>query len=341
MQTLFTVLKRDLPRVKIALSRLTAVGRESHDTSGRIRYSEIRRKGERDLNWITGIQRAIDYMEHNLTGELDYEEIAKRACSSSFYFQRVFSILCGVTLGEYIRARRLTQAGTELTAGEARVVDTALKYGYDSPESFARAFTRFHGLTPSQAKLPGVKLKSFSRLHVKLILEGGHTMDYKIVKKEAFRVLEKVKWFPEDEELRQAEIPAFWNQARKEGVIPTLCRAASAEPAKKILGICYGNSRGEGEPRQFPYSIAVGYSGREPAPEGFRVNTIPAATWAVFPCRGAMPQAIQETWRRIYAEFFPTADYAPTGGIDIEAYSDGDMAAPDYECEIWVAVERK
>ncbi len=122
------------------------------------------------MNWITGIQRALDYVEAHLMESVDYEEAAKQAYSSSFHFQRVFSILCGFTLGDYIRMRRLTLAGSELASSDIRVIDAALKYGYDTPESFSRAFTRFHGVPPSQAK-HGAALKAFSPLSVKLTLE--------------------------------------------------------------------------------------------------------------------------------------------------------------------------
>lgn len=132
------------------------------------------------MDWITGIQRALDYIEEHLTQEIDYETLAKEACSSSYHFQRVFSLLCGYTLGEYIRLRRLTLAGAELAAGKIRVIDAALKYGYDNPDSFARAFTRFHGVTPSSARGEGVRLNTFTRLSIKLSLEGGCSMDYRM-----------------------------------------------------------------------------------------------------------------------------------------------------------------
>lgn len=132
------------------------------------------------MDWITGIQRALDYIEKHLTQEIDYDTLAKEACSSSYHFQRVFSLLCGYTLGEYIRLRRLTLAGAELAAGKIRVIDAALKYGYDSPDSFARAFTRFHGVTPSSARGEGVRLNTFTRLSIKLSLEGGYSMDYRM-----------------------------------------------------------------------------------------------------------------------------------------------------------------
>jgi len=135
------------------------------------------------MDWITGMQKAIDYIEANLTEEIDYEKVAAESFSSSYHFQRVFSILCGYTLGEYIRLRRLSLAGVELASGKDKVIDIALKFGYDSPDSFAKAFQKFHGITPSQARADGSMLKSFSRLSIKISLEGGKTMNYRIEEK--------------------------------------------------------------------------------------------------------------------------------------------------------------
>ena len=136
------------------------------------------------MEWITGIQNAINYIEDHITEPVDYELVARESFSSSYHFQRVFSILSGYTLGEYIRNRRLSLAGTELATGKEKVIDIAAKYGYESPDSFAKAFQKFHGITPSQARGNGAKLKNFSRLSLKITLEGGNVMDYRIVETE-------------------------------------------------------------------------------------------------------------------------------------------------------------
>ena len=136
------------------------------------------------MDWVIGIQKAINYIEEHLTETIDYEEVAAQSFSSSFHFQRVFSILCGFTLGEYIRNRRLSLAGAELSGQDVKVIDVALKYGYESPDSFAKAFQKFHGITPSAAKTNGSMLKSFSRLNLKISLEGGSAMNYRIEEKE-------------------------------------------------------------------------------------------------------------------------------------------------------------
>ena len=135
------------------------------------------------MDWITGMQKAIDYIEEHLTEPIDYEAVAARCFSSSYHFQRVFSILCGFTVGDYIRNRRLSLAGAELATSDIKVIDAALKYGYESPDSFAKAFQKFHGVLPSQARKNSENLQSFSRLVLEFSMKGGASMNYRIEQK--------------------------------------------------------------------------------------------------------------------------------------------------------------
>lgn len=286
------------------------------------------------MNLASGIQNAIDYIENNLTEELNYTVIASQATCSPYYFQKIFGIMCGMTVGEYIRNRRLTLAGSELKSTDIKVIDLAMKYGYESPESFTRAFTRFHGITPTDARREGSKLKSFSRLKVQIILKGGNSMDYKIISKESFTVLEKVEQHTVVGEQNKNTVPEFWSRVHKDGTIEALLKYASDRSF--IFGICYGNGHSDSE--TFDYGIAVQCAHDTVAPEGFRVNTIPARKWVVADCIGAMPDAIQQLWHELCAEFFPTSDYTPTYEMDIEAYPVGDMTGADYKSEIWVPI---
>ena len=171
------------------------------------------------MNWIQGIQNAINYVEANITEEIDFEEVAKQAYSSSFHFQRVFGILCGFSLGDYIRMRRLSLAGEELSRGNAKIIDIAVKYGYDTPESFSRAFTRFHGIAPSEARHGG-KVKIFTPLSVKLILTGGSKMDYRIEKRDSFKVVCKRKSVGKPQKANAADdITAAWQEYGKDGTL--------------------------------------------------------------------------------------------------------------------------
>lgn len=289
------------------------------------------------MDWLTGIQNAINYVEEHLTEKIDYDKVAEEAACSSFYFQRIFSILCAMTLGDYIRCRRLTLAGNELQAADNKVIDIALKYGYESPESFTRAFSKFHGVTPSEAKKDGSKLKSFSRLSVKITLSGGNIMDYKIIKKEAFDIIEKVEAHTVENSENAKSIPDFWTRSHNDGTVKTLLDTAANKTY--IFGICYGNLPENA--KTFDYSIAVKCDKNTAVPEGFRINTIPARTWAVFECKGAMPNAMQDMWHKIISEFFPASGYQPTYEMDIEAYTEGNMSSPDYRSEIWVPVIKK
>lgn len=289
------------------------------------------------MDWVTGIQKALDYMENHMDEELDYADIAAQAACSAYYFQRIFGILCGIPLGEYIRNRKLTLAGSELSKTNRKVIDVALKYGYESPESFTRAFVKFHGITPSEARKNGSRLRSYSPLSVQIILKGGHTMEYKIIEKQAFKVIEKVERHSISDSQQTNTIPEFWGRAHQDGTVAKLLGITSDRT--HIFGICYGGDLTD--EKSFDYGIGAVYDGSAEVPEGFRVNEIPARTWAVFEVRGAMPEAIQKLWHNICAEFFPASEYQPTYEMDIEAYTAGNMTSPDYYSEIWVPVVKK
>lgn len=288
------------------------------------------------MNWINGIQNSLDYIENHITEKIDCSEIAEQAYCSVFYFQKIFNAVCGMTVGEYIRNRRLTLAGSEICSLKSKVIDVALKYGYESPESFTRAFTKFHGITPSEARRNGSGLKSFSRLSIKIIMKGGNTMNYRIIEKPAFKVLGKTEIHSIDESQNKNTIPDFWDKVHRTGIIETLLKNASDKTY--IFGICYGNTHTN--KMTFDYSIAVECDGNITVPEGYTVSEIPARTWIVAECIGAMPEAIQKLWHEICTEFFPASEYRPTYEMDIEAYPSGNMTSPDYHSQIWIPIER-
>ncbi len=289
------------------------------------------------MNWITGLQNAIDYIENNLTEELDYTDIANKAFTSPFYFQRVFRVLCNCTLGEYIRNRRLTLAGSELSSSDAKVIDVALKYGYDSPESFSRAFTRFHGIAPSYAKMYGFKLKSFSRLSVKLILDGGNIMNYRIEKKDKIDIIVKKKSFSNDVGQNNEQLPKYWDDCRKDNTIDSLYKYATESGmfGGALIGICVEDTNKS----EVTYAIGVEYNGADITDE-LNVEQIPACTWAIFESIGPMPTAFQDLLYKVYSEFFPTSEYHPCGSLDIQVYPNGDMHSPQYKCELWIPIEK-
>lgn len=264
-----------------------------------------------------GLQNALDYIETQLTETPDIGEIAARAYLSPFYFQRIFGALCGVTVGEYIRLRRLTLAAQELTGSEARVLDVALKYGYDSPDSFARAFQRFHGVLPSQAREPGVRLRSYLPLHIRLTLEGGHTMEFRIEEKAPFTVAGISRPFNSD--TCYQEIPKFWQEWLAKG---------EDRPVMGTYGVCIDMDGS----KEFDYLIADDYCPWKPLPEGCVTRTIPGGLWALFPTTLA---TLQDTNTKIWSEWLPgSREYELAGNYNLEFYTPGAYA------EIWMPVKR-
>ncbi|MGF7142223.1 AraC family transcriptional regulator [Anaerotaenia torta] len=275
-------------------------------------------------SWTEGIQNAIWYMEEHITEPMDIEEIAGCAYVSAFHFQRIFSVLCGFTVGEYIRNRRLSLAAQELSCSNRKVIDAALKYGYDSPDSFAKAFLRFHGISPSAAKEKGASLRAFAPVRIKLTLEGGNMMEYKIVEKAAFTVMGVLRNFSAETAYR--EIPAFWQEH-------------TAKEDKKVCGMYGVCIDSDGQP--FDYLIADNYVPWNEIPEGYVTRTIPAGSWAVFPCRGALPEALQKVNTAIWNEWLPNCkDYKLGGNYNIEMYAPPCENPADTYSEIWVPVER-
>ena len=200
--------------------------------------------------WIEGFQESIDYIEQHLTESIDMEEIAGKAAISSFYYQRIFGALCGMTVGEYIRARRMTLAAQELAGSDVKVIDIAIKYGYDSPDSFAKAFQRFHGITPSQARESGAPLRSFAPMHIKITLEGGNMLDYRIVERAPFTIVGMKRSFDSDTSYR--EIPKYWNEW-----------AADRKGICGMFGVCMDT-----DGKIFDYWIADLYEPWKDIPEG-------------------------------------------------------------------------
>ena len=278
------------------------------------------------MDWVRTINHAIEYMEGHLTDEVTLADVARQVNLSAFHFQRAFSLLTDMSPAEYLRKRRLSQAGAELVSGEGKVIDIAMKYGYDSPESFTKAFTRFHGVSPMQVK-KGSPIQFMNRFTVRITIEGGCIMEYTVEKWEAMDLLMHAKEF--DPETSEKEIPAFWDEYY------------ASEEYRKIpgyLGLCAQEKNGSD---MFRYGICCKASDVEGIPEGFEIIHIPEYTWAVFKCVGPMPDAIQTMWERIYKEWLPGSDYELIPDYDIENYLPGDPSSRDYVSEICIPVRRK
>ena len=300
------------------------------------------------MDWITGIQNAINYIEDHLTGELDYEAIARESFSSPFHFQRVFSILCGYTLGEYIRNRRLTLAGAELASTREKVIDVAYKYGYESPESFAKAFQKFHGITPTQARSNGVMLKSFSRLSIKVTLEGGSMMNYRIEEKPAMLLTGYKRRFTGDPNDKGMQDHNFACENR---VLQYILEGMSRqhEDTYQVLT----NFGHDGYDFYFAYELPkwaledfdedLGEMAKQ-----FEHLQIPAGKYLICETERCMfpTELVDDLRRRAVSQWLPSSGYelraAPELGLIHWPFEEGNAAVNNsHYCEIWLPIARK
>lgn len=284
------------------------------------------------MDTLENMRKALDYIEENLDGEIEYAKIAKIAFCSQYHFQRMFVFLIGMPLSEYIRRRRLTLAALDIQNSHDRVIDIAVKYGYSSADAFSRAFQTMHNVTPSQARNKGVLLKAQPRVAFTLSLKGVLEMNYRIEEKQAFSVVGIKERFSYTDNLGKS-VGEMWGSTSQEtmGKISTL---ANAEP----IGLVGAYSE------MYPDNTTDYYIGvitTNDCPAEFVKLDIQAQTWAVFEIVGALPTAMSNIWGRIFSEFFPSTGYEHTPAPEIEWYSNGDMNSPTYKSEIWIPITTK
>ena len=278
------------------------------------------------MEWIDRFNEAVRYLEDHLTEETDYKALGRIACCSSYHFQRMFAYMAGVPLSEYIRRRRMSLAAADLLGRDMKIVDVAAKYGYSSPTAFNRAFQSVHGIAPSAVKNGGVSVKSFPPVTFKITVKGVEEMNYRIEKKEAFRIVGVSVPLDRDIEKNFAVIPSKWQETAENGTLQRLAGLMDTEPMG-VLGVSVCNDL---EP--WKYFIAAA-STKEA--EGLAEYVVPAATWAVFPGEGAN-QSIQELERRIVTEWLPDSGYEYGSAPDVEVYLNPDPQNARYE--VWIPV---
>ncbi|MFD4178449.1 AraC family transcriptional regulator [Streptomyces anulatus] len=285
------------------------------------------------------LERLNDAMEHieaHLGERIEAAELARIAMTSEYHFRRMFSALAGLPLSEYIRRRRMTVAGAEVLGDPDRtLLDVAVRYGYDTGEGFARAFRAVHGIGPGEARRSGAVLRSQQRLAFRLVVEGSTAMQYKLVEKDAFRVVGRKARVPLIHEGPNPAIAEFIRGIGREE-LDRIAALSDQEPAG-IVGVSdqLDPSRAEGTELDYYHGVV---SGAEP-PEGLDALDVPAGTWAVFENEGEFPQALQYLWRDVFTQWFPSNPYASRPGPEIlrvRLSEDGKRA----RAELWIPVER-
>lgn len=288
------------------------------------------------MKWLSRLTNALDYIEENIEGKIDIDAVAKISYTSPFHFQRMFYMITDVTLAEYIRKRKLTLAAQELATSRAKVIDIAFKYGYETPESFTKAFKNLHGIPPSAARRPGIKLKAYPRLSFQISIKGDENMDYKIIDKDSYKLIGKSIRVSTMDGENLIAIPKFWDQFCQKGLNNKLMELSDK---KDMLGICMDYCK---DLEELTYVIALEKTKDVELGE-FEEFEIPASTWAVFQSIGPMPHAIQKVWKRIYSEWFPATGYEHSGGPEIELYPNEGICSndDDYRCEVWIPIIKK
>lgn len=264
------------------------------------------------MEWLQQVNRAMDYIEGHLDGEISYDDAARLACCSVYHFQRMFSYIAGVPLSEYIRRRRLTMAGFELQAGGVRVIDVAAKYGYESPEAFSRAFKKLHGVLPADLRKYGVSLKAYPKMTFSITVKGDTEMKCRIIERPAFKVFGVAATISRDRETAFLQVPEFFKRCDEEGVPDEINGVFGRFHDNHTISALYGHTETE-----FTYMICQFLPKGLKLPEKFNVLEVPAATWAVFDvpdCR------MQDMWRRVWSEWFPASGYETETGPQFEMY---------------------
>lgn len=290
------------------------------------------------MDSIEKMNDAINYIEDNLLDDIDFKEVARLAFCSEYHFQRMFSFLAGVSLSEYIRRRRLTLAAFELCNSDIRIIDIALKYGYNSPDSFSRAFQNIHGITPSECRNVGQSLNAYSRMAFQLSIKGGDVMKYRIEQKEAFKIVGVKKRVPIVFEGVNPEIVAMWKSLNNE-TINQLKQLSNIEPIGIIQAstdFSEGRMEEKGELDHY-IGVATTYD----CPIGLTQLEVPASTWAIFESIGPFPETLQNIWGRIYSEWFPSSHYEVAPGPEILWNENNDFTSPTFRSQIWIPISKK
>jgi len=291
------------------------------------------------MNWYERMNMAVDYIEENLCGDIDFDKISKIVCQSAVNFQRTFSIVTDISVFEYIRRRKMTLAAFDMQNSNKKVIDISSRYGYESPEAFTRAFKEMHGTSPSNARKHGLPLKAFPRITFLLSVKGDAVMEYRIEKKEAFAVYGIEGVFTTDDGKHLKDVPMFWWECRNDGRFYKLLESTSEGSLSRVHGICdYRKTDGN----TFPYMLFA-YHTKNCNTEGFTKVEVPAATWAVFKSeKHSVEQTgsvVQSLIKRVYTDWLPTAAYKKIDGYELELYFVSDI--DKYYVETWIRVEPK
>lgn len=286
---------------------------------------------------LNELNHVIDYIEDHLTDELSPEIISEIAGVSDYHFRKIFFYLSGMTLNEYIKNRRLSEANKDLLDGK-RVTDVAFKYGYQSMDGFTRAFKKWSGFLPSEVIKTGLS-KAFPKLSFIITVKGGISMDFRIEEKPAFNLVGVTKRVPmqfvgvNNEIVKLAQ--SITDEQKKE-----MHALQNIEPYEVVNASYDADAKFLKEEGYLTHLIGVLTTENQVSDLLDKVP-VEACTWAIFPNEGPFPSTLQETMAKTYSEWLPTSEYEV---INAPAFSFTKMDAhkKDYAySEVWIPVRKK
>ncbi len=293
------------------------------------------------MTWTKTLQESLHFIEEHLMEDISYADVAKAVYISPYEYHRAFSFLCGMTVTNYIKNRRLSLAGQELINSDIRITDLAMKYGYDTPESFTKAFTRFHGIAPKYARETDAQLSLFQPLSIHIAMKGGTILEYRIAELPKQTFLTLTREFPteiiNDEDNR--DIGDFCQDCDKNGLLQPLL-ALRPEGKKDIYGIC---SPLKEDDTYFYYGQGVlideettHFNDTFMKEHGYCMKETEPGTYVVFRCIGENADCIPQMWKRFYNEFLPQTEYVARPVTDFEIYHQEKI--PNMFCELWIPI---
>lgn len=287
------------------------------------------------MTWVESMQKAIDYIEMHLLEPMTIDDIARQAHVSPFHFQRLFIVLTDISVGEYVRRRKMTLVAQELIDSNCKIIDLAYKYGYSTPEAFSKAFRKHHGVAPSEIRKGVGKLQSYNRLSIQVNLKGVLPMKYRILERDGIRVVGVKREIPCNAEGGSPApgVAEFWSELNGNGTVNQLVQMMNGD-IKGPLGVtCNFNE----EKNTIEYWIGVEHNGE--VPDDFSTTNLPPAKWVIFEVHGPVPTAMPKAWKQIYSEWFPSNRYEPAEQAPFEVYLESNPYSETSINEIWIPIK--
>lgn len=283
-------------------------------------------------------QRVADGASGSGDGVVDVGSLARTTLTSEHHFRRLFTVLAGMPVSEYIRRRRLTVAAADVVAGREALQDIAIRFGYDSADAFSRAFRAVHGLSPSQARASGADLRSQAPLRITLRVEGAEPMTYRLVEQEAFTLVGRRRRMAIVARGTNPEIEQFREELGLD-VLRDISARSTREP-RRLLSVTtdFDEGREDGASFEFWFAAAVDGAPDELDSGEHETRAVPAATWLVLSSEGPAVEQVQQLWPRAYGEWFPANPYQPVDGPELVAPVFDDAGGVEHY-ELWLPVE--